>query len=41
METLTKAKYSGKYGHILTELTKAQREILKELDIELPDMASS
>ena len=36
METLTKVKYSGKYGHILTEITKSQREILKGLNIELP-----
>ena len=36
METLTKVQYSGKYGHILTELTKQQREILKSLNIELP-----
>lgn len=36
METLTKVKYSGKYGHILTEVTKSQRQILKELEIELP-----
>lgn len=36
METLTKVKYSGKYGHILTEVTKSQREILKGLNIELP-----
>lgn len=36
METLIKIKYSGKYGHILTEITKAQREILKCLNIELP-----
>lgn len=35
METLTKVKYSGKYGYILTEITKAQREILKKLNIEL------
>lgn len=35
METLTKVRYSGKYGHILTELTKPQREILKSLNIEL------
>ena len=39
MKTLTKVKYSGKYGHILTELTKAQRDILKALDIQLPGMA--
>ena len=37
METLTKVKYSGKYGHILTEVTKPQREILKHLAIELPN----
>ena len=37
METLTKVKYSGKYGHILTEVTKPQREILKGLGIGLPD----
>lgn len=35
METLTKIKYSGKYGHILTEITKPQREILNNLNIEL------
>jgi transposase len=36
METLTKVRYSGKYGDILTEVTKQQREILKKLNIELP-----
>lgn len=36
METLTKVQYSGKYGHILTEPTKQQKEILKQLNIELP-----
>lgn len=36
MEALTKVKYSGKYGHILTEVTKPQREILKGLDIQQP-----
>lgn len=36
MDTLTKVKYSGKYGHIITEATKPQREILKGLNIELP-----
>ncbi len=35
METLMKIKYVGKYGHILTETTKAQREILKGLNIRL------
>lgn len=33
METLTKITYSGRYGHILTELTKPQQEILKNLKI--------
>jgi transposase len=37
METLTKVKYSGKYGHILTAVTKPQREILKGLNITLLD----
>jgi hypothetical protein len=40
METLTKVNYSGKYGHILTELTKPQRQILKALDIPILDPAS-
>lgn len=35
METLIKVTYSGKYGHILTEVTKPQREILTHLAIEL------
>lgn len=35
MEPLTKVKYTGKYGHILTEITKPQREILEHLDIDL------
>ena len=39
METLTRVKYSGKYGSILTEVTKPQREILKNLAIELPGKA--
>jgi transposase len=34
-ETLTKIKYSGKYGHILTELTKPQREIFTALNINI------
>ncbi len=33
---LTKVKYSGKYGHMLNEITKPQRQILKGLKIELP-----
>lgn len=36
METLTKVRYSGKYGCILTEVTKTQREILEALKITLP-----
>ncbi|MCX6994806.1 MAG: hypothetical protein NTY13_03140 [Chlamydiae bacterium] len=36
MNILTKVKYSGKYGHILTEVAKPQDEILKELNIALP-----
>ena len=40
METLTKINYSGKYGHILTELTKPQKDILKALDIPILDPAS-
>jgi transposase len=39
METLSRIKYSGKYGSILTEITKPQREILKYLAIELPGAA--
>ena len=34
-ETLTKIKYSGKYGHIITEMTKPQREILSALNIDI------
>lgn len=37
MDTLTKIKYSGKYGQILTEVTKPQRKILQTLGIEVPD----
>jgi transposase len=36
MDTLTKITYSGKYGHILTEVTRPQREILEHLAIALP-----
>jgi transposase len=36
METLTKVTYSGRYGHILTEVTKPQREILENLSIKIP-----
>ena len=37
METLAKVKYSGKYGHLLTEITKPQRKILQGLGISLPN----
>jgi len=36
MATLTQIKYSGKYGNILTEMTKPQREILTALNITIP-----
>ena len=39
METLTKITYTGKHGHILTELTKQQKEILECLNIELAGVA--
>ena len=35
-ETLTKIEYSGTHGHILTEITKSQREILNALKIPIP-----
>jgi len=33
METLTQIRYSGRYGQILTEITKPQREILETLKV--------
>ena len=33
METLTQVRYSGKYGAILTEITKPQREIMESLEV--------
>lgn len=36
METLTQIRYSGKYGRILTEVTKPQRQITESLGIDLP-----
>ena len=36
METLTRIKYSGKYGQIITEVTKSQRKIIDGLKITLP-----
>ena len=41
MDTLTRINYSGKYGHILTELTKPQRQILKALDIPILDQSEA
>ncbi len=39
MDSLTKIHYDGKYGIILTEITKSQREILTLLNIDLPRSA--
>jgi transposase len=39
MDPLTKISYEGKYGSLLTEVTKSQREILALLKIELPKSA--
>ena len=39
MDPLTRIRYSGKYGQILTEITKPQREILEFLNIESPIVA--
>jgi transposase len=36
MQTLTQVRYSGRYGSIVTEPTKAQRDILQALKINLP-----
>jgi len=33
METLNQIRYSGKYGHILTEITKPQRQIMESLEV--------
>lgn len=35
METLTQIRYSGKYGHTLTEISKQQRQIMESLDVNL------
>ncbi|MEO1785359.1 IS1634 family transposase [Thermodesulfobium sp. 4217-1] len=35
MQTLVDIRYSGKYGHLLTEITKKQREILEALKINV------
>jgi hypothetical protein len=34
METLTQVRYSGKYGHILTEVAKPQRQIMESLGVD-------
>lgn len=39
VDTLKKITCIGKYGHILTEVTKPQREILEHLAIDLPNKA--
>jgi transposase len=39
MDPLTKIRYAGKYGQILTEITKPQQEILELLHIETPVVA--
>jgi len=40
METLIQVRYSGKYGHILTEVTKPQRQIMKSLEVD-PEHSSN
>lgn len=36
MDPLTRIDYSGKYGHLITEVSKTQRQILEGLGIEFP-----
>ena len=36
METLTKIKYSNRYGQVFTETTSMQRHIMKAFDFEIP-----
>jgi transposase len=36
METLSKIRYSGKYGSVRSEATQHQLNVLKELGVELP-----
>jgi transposase len=33
METLTQIRFSGKYGHMLTEITKPQRLIMESFEV--------
>ncbi len=35
MKTSTQLGYFGKYGHLLTEITKPQRKIIQVLNLEL------
>jgi hypothetical protein len=37
MQTLVDIRYSGKYGHLPTEITKKQREILEALKINIEE----
>jgi len=37
MDPLTRIEYTGKYGKVMTEVTKSQRDILKLLEISLPE----
>jgi len=39
MDPLTRIQYSGKYGQVLTEITKPQREIFKLLNIPIPELS--
>lgn len=39
MDPLTRIQYSGKYGQVMTEITKPQRELLKLLEIPIPELA--
>ena len=34
-ETISRIEYSGKYGHIITEMTRSQKQILEKLGIQL------
>ena len=36
METLTQIRFSGKYGHMLTEITKPQRLIMESFEVSPP-----
>jgi transposase len=36
LDTIVKVKYSGKYGQVLTEVSKTQRQILGDFNVDLP-----